>query len=634
MSKYEYYSAWIVTEIPRILKKMDYEPEEIQEYIRSEEDWDESPVDMLMLQGIDIETEEDSVIKNMLVSYVKDNMKKLFGEHIPPWEYIKRQSGIGDNDEWQEVEYDDIDGWLIEYSTVYSERFGILYRYRLTDPEGELVWYDGSTVYRSKDDAYQAALKKIEQNKELQSKYNYGKKEKQSSTQLEMGQESEKEHKDVYKNIEKDVEDDGDLDLSFDEFTTDIAKDHLKEDSQYYTKLKEMEKKSKDDSSPLCPQCDAEIEMQPGFYDEEFEQPWYFCPECNYSEDDEDVQKRYSAKISDGIVNDFEEWKNKIRYIANRSGKGKSLRYISQGNFVVATISGDKELGLWNRDTNTGEYDEYENVKHSSFNTKTGIGEPIAVDPELESTLDFEEGQEIQEEPVTCTKIDTGQSPEQIKNQLAGEVTKCYPNRLTYDTIYETAVQCGLDQMDRYDLIGVLNSVALELGLPRIGWDAYFPSDEEVYTNNIQGIIGAPTYNQESTDLDEVSNLFDNEADKLFVLDRILDERIKMFMNYDDIVDQSTDIVVKSLSNIKKISCVPIKYYYQGIKEQETDRAGRLISGKVHYSVRLRNNENLKMERTIDLELPIKMARVEEPKTFKYNKEEYPLQTYYINDLF
>lgn len=63
-------------------------------------------------------------------------------------------------------------------------------------------------------------------------------------TQLEMGIKIESEHNDVYEFMEKYLKDnDLDMPISKREFYEKIAKAHLREMPDYYTKLAKMEKK-------------------------------------------------------------------------------------------------------------------------------------------------------------------------------------------------------------------------------------------------------------------------------------------------------------------------------------------------------------------------------------------------------
>jgi len=55
--------------------------------------------------------------------------------------------------------------------------------------------------------------------------------------ELKMGIEVEKEHVDIYNELKKKYN----IDMTLEEFSERIAKDHLKELSDYYTRLKKME---------------------------------------------------------------------------------------------------------------------------------------------------------------------------------------------------------------------------------------------------------------------------------------------------------------------------------------------------------------------------------------------------------
>ncbi len=62
------------------------------------------------------------------------------------------------------------------------------------------------------------------------------------ATELEMGIEAEKEHLNIYRDIEDLLKKHGlEMPWTEDEFAEKIAKDHLAEMSDYYSKLKKME---------------------------------------------------------------------------------------------------------------------------------------------------------------------------------------------------------------------------------------------------------------------------------------------------------------------------------------------------------------------------------------------------------
>lgn len=682
---------------------------------------------------------------------------------------------------------------------------------------------------------------------------------KQSNTELEQGKQIEKEHKDVYNDIKQDVQEDDYLDMTEDEFTEGIAKDHLEEDKNYYTKLKDMEKKSNKKEYSICLYTnDFEKYYEPGCYDnwvtgkdlmesineakqeaqklkdgnyvkliqnlvsenkvvydsrndinkqnkdmekksslfqkgdkvdyngwawivdevrthKKYKDIFYYdlympgdpsVTEDNVPEDQielvdkdwdskdigdfSDLQSQSSMKqdieninkqtkeiknIREEMEDEFKQWHKKDEEIGfnedyglyddndmgydddqgdpedfhgtfkkvkdmekkssitnpdypvpsyqdsfrykgvwvelefdesfmgweaniydNHSkllenlgrSEGQSKKFIIQDakNWIDDNIkqshkiieTNDPDLDKYAvKDSNGNIVDSGNNLKElqSKYN-KTKIAT-------VEDIVEFEDeavdGNPDLEQPATPA-IDIKQSPRVIIQQLLGLLYSQKPDNLTYTSIVELAEQAGLMDLERYDLISVLNEVAVKVGLVRIGWDEYLPEKDIV--QEIQDLPSNfeshPTFEEDDFDVNEVMNGYDNSADKLFMVDRILDERLKMFTNVENVIDESTDVILKAMKPFQKHLSI-VSYKLEDVKASRTDRAGKITHGKVIYNVRLRNSQKGNtqgryLEKTITVELPIRNGSVESPSKFHYSKKDWPLQPYFVNDLF
>lgn len=231
--------------------------------------------------------------------------------------------------------------------------------------------------------------------------------------------------------------------------------------------------------------------------------------------------------------------------------------------------------------------------------------------------------------------ININQSKEVIETQLMEQINQDFPRDLTYESIFQTAINTGLvDNMDRYNIIGVLNNVAINLGLPRTSWDEFFPKDDIINEIDLHGTDGSITFDEDGEFSPEsIINNYDNDADSLFTIDRILDERLKHFINTDELIVESSTVVKSAMTNLKRKQAYVKKYKLGNLHIGDTDRAGRILNGDITYNILLRSVKNRDVEKVIEVTLPIKARRVEMPKTFKFKQDEYPLENYYITDI-
>lgn len=290
-------------------------------------------------------------------------------------------------------------------------------------------------------------------------------------------------------------------------------------------------------------------------------------------------------------------------------------------------------MGLEKRNKETLQNNKMSELKYA--NLLTGEEESIEVEPEIVAVIDDEEPVE-ESSTCSCEKIDANQSKDSIKDQLIEEFNKQYPRAKTYENIFNCASDCGLvDSMDKYDLINIMNSVATESGLQRIDFSEYFGDDEIMESADIKGTSGAPEFNEGDVEgaIKEFMNSFENEAESLYDIDRKLDERIKLLMDGSKLVEASKKIVRETLKDIKKDALVH-KYSLSDFKVYDTDRAGRIVKGKLLYKVEMRYKRDTKIHRTVGLELPIVRNMIQRPKQFSYNNETMPLSAWFLNDIF
>lgn len=696
-----------------------------------------------MLENGEIEKEGDNIILKRSIK------KKSQNENICP------ECGV------EMFEEEDIEGYSCPECGYNSEGFF---------DEDEDYLEDNSKVIKRSPMTYEEFMKAGEDELKRKSISQPVKRKGDYGSQLNQGKQIEKEHKDVFKNIKDDVQEDDYLDMTEDEFTEGIAKDHLEEDKNYYTKLKDMEKKSNFDET-VCPSCggtnfdnvpeDDSIKSK-SQYDVyvksggSYAKSSYKCWDCGYTghytsfikqstmkQDIENINKQTKEikNIREDMEDEFKEWHkedelniskepinldeydylldddigyskvkkeeigdneqysdlygDKVMDILRKKKQNKDMERKSgfRPNDVVLykgekykiekivdeskendleqrgmySIRGIDNPALWGIvggqelkqipkqshkiiETNDPDLDKYAvkdsngNIVDSGNNLKELQSKynktKIAT---VEDIVEFEDeavdGNPDLEQPATPA-IDIKQSPRVIIQQLLGLLYEQRPDSLTYTSIVEVAEQAGLMDLERYDLISILNEVAVKVGLVRIGWDEYLPEKDIV--QEIQDLPSNfeshPTFDEKDFDVNEVMNGYDNEADKLFTLDRILDERLKMFTNTEDVIDQSTDVILKAMKPFQKHLTI-VSYKLEDVKASRTDRAGKITHGKVIYNVRLRNSQKGNtqgryLEKTITVELPIRNGSVESPSKFHYSKKDWPLQPYFVNDLF
>jgi hypothetical protein len=274
----------------------------------------------------------------------------------------------------------------------------------------------------------------------------------------------------------------------------------------------------------------------------------------------------------------------------------------------------------------------------NKYNFFTGEDEPVEVESEVIAVVDgMGEDEMVEEEPVeecACEQIDPNQSKGEIAQQLMDTFVSKYPKAKTYQNIFNCAKECGLiDGMDKYDAINIMNAVATDVGLPRQGFDEFFPEEEITESADIRGTSGAPEFNEGDIEgaLQEFKESFDNVAESLYEIDRVLEERYRMLYDGEKLVDESKDIVREALHKVKKEAIVK-KYFMSDFKVKQLDRTGRCVEGKLIYKVQM--TQGGKVNRTIEVELPIKHNQVVSPNEFSYKNEKFPLATWYLNDVF
>jgi len=113
----------------------------------------------------------------------------------------------------------------------------------------------------------------------------------------------------------------------------------------------------------------------------------------------------------------------------------------------------------------------------------------------------------------------------------------------------------------------------------------------------------------------------------------MLDERIKHYLNVDEIIDQSVDKISNAFKSLKKSGLIVKRYRLGDLKIEDTDNAGRIMSGVVSYNIRIKSIRGAKTEKDIEVKLAILAREVKDPTNFIYKKESYPFQNYYLNDV-
>lgn len=325
---------------------------------------------------------------------------------------------------------------------------------------------------------------------------------------------------------------------------------------------------------------------------------------------------------------------------------------------------GDNSSGDWDVKPKHSKYLTYDDLKKFDPYDLTGERREVKVDKALLSSLPLEDSDStfegidegpgglkpalgestLTDEGNVYTQIDPNQSPSTIAKQLSAEVQKCWPNSLTYTSIWDTAGSTGLyPTLDNYTLVGILNLVAINFGLQRISWDSYFyqnaDTTEEVFKNFLSPGNDSGLANQENqkTFSDFVDENFDNAGpDKIFIVDRLIDEKVKHFMNLPQLLEESADVVHSSIKRVKKDSSV-LKLKLNNINVDSNNLGGKIVSGKFIFDITLRSkmrNGKLPQTKVISVVLPIQEQKVQNPKNFTYANISHPLQTYYINSIF
>lgn len=241
-------------------------------------------------------------------------------------------------------------------------------------------------------------------------------------------------------------------------------------------------------------------------------------------------------------------------------------------------------------------------------------------------------------------KIDPNQSVTTMAKQLAAMVQEEFANSLTYPSIFECAKSSGIyPALDNATLVNVLNLVAISFDLQRTSWDHYLSSqvDEEIFQN----LVSDPEKHQTGLGAEEnrvafddfVKEHFDNDApDKIFIVDRLIEENIKHFLNLPQLLEESANVIYSSIKRIKKDSIVT-RYKLEDIKIGKTNLGGKIVNGELIFNITLKSKARFgraSAMKTITVTLPVEQQRVKNPKFFTFAKKERPLQTYYLNSIF
>lgn len=268
--------------------------------------------------------------------------------------------------------------------------------------------------------------------------------------------------------------------------------------------------------------------------------------------------------------------------------------------------------------------------------------EIIEVDPEIQQALDFNDLEVVADEQSENDInedlfINPNQSKEMIFDQLITYFLSEFTNNYTYDGIYEALVDTGLSKtLDRYDLYNMANDLARNVKLSPIDWSPYFEEDsldelmENILSNQKENHV---SFNDDidQVNLEDISKQFDNKADDLFLIDRILDERLKIFINIQPIINESYDMITKTFKNLKRKNASILKYKLNDVNVSDVDYGGRLKNGSIKYQIKLKSRKTLNNQKDIEVTMQIRSGKVLEPKHFTYNTKQYPLQHYYIN---
>jgi hypothetical protein len=128
-------------------------------------------------------------------------------------------------------------------------------------------------------------------------------------------------------------------------------------------------------------------------------------------------------------------------------------------------------------------------------------------------------------------------------------------------------------------------------------------------------------------------NEFDTEPEELFMIDRILDERIKHFVDWQPLINESMDVVKKTFKNLKRKQAYVKMYKLNSFKEDKTDLSGNITEGKIEYQIKLKSKKNRDVEKDIIVNIDIRAKKVVNPREFTYKDTSYPLENYYISNI-
>lgn len=262
-----------------------------------------------------------------------------------------------------------------------------------------------------------------------------------------------------------------------------------------------------------------------------------------------------------------------------------------------------------------------------------GQMEILEMEPEFQEAMVYDESEDTYIEEIQKKTINPEQSKDVIKDQLLQCIIECNENNLTYEAIFQTASETGLvGSMEKYDLIGMLNDCAIEFGLPRIGWDEYFPEDDLIESLDLSGNSGQVEYDKnEDFDLESFTARFDNKPEDLFVIDRVLEERLRHFVNIDSLIDQSIEVLNNKMRKVK--NHLVKKYRLGDIKIGDIDGSGRIVTGSISYNLRIKSSLEKDLEKDIEIRIPVRSMNVLTPNEFYYKNQPYPLETWYITDI-
>lgn len=281
-----------------------------------------------------------------------------------------------------------------------------------------------------------------------------------------------------------------------------------------------------------------------------------------------------------------------------------------------------------------------------------GEEETPEIDPEIASALPFDVNEDGQVEEVinppieienlfeaqpksVIPKINPEQSSDNIIAQVLNCVNECYPHDLVPSSIWSVVNDSGLISMEKAKLIPILNGVAYKLGLANVDWDEMFPGENNLGLEgdkiNLGGIEAQPSVNESQT-IQEIfnTNNYDNKAPSLFSIDRIIDERMKLFVDLESLLRESADVISSTMNNVNKAASV-MHYKLADVKAASTNRRGQITEGKINYMVKLSSTLDRRLEKQIEVSIPIRGSKVVNPTHFIYAKKEYPLQSWYIN---